>query len=251
MPASDAASLSFALKPSRVAGKGPVEPASPCDALSDLEPGSTKRIKTEAGAGRLQPLEPQVPIHTPQMPLSVGSKPAPPPLKSAHLASPIAQPQKAAPQLVAQPVTPSQPVGHQPVASQPVASPKSVVPPVSPAVAPVAYPVVAYSTPYAYTQYENEQQQPEFHVIDSNSGRHLVAEMPRRRGNLPRDVTNVLRAWLGSHLGNPYPTEDEKQQLVEQTGLSIVQVSNWFINARRRSLPPNHRRGRTDRDREH
>ncbi|PRT56835.1 Homeobox protein PKNOX1 [Wickerhamiella sorbophila] len=64
----------------------------------------------------------------------------------------------------------------------------------------------------------------------------------RRRGNLPKDVTNILRQWLNSHLDNPYPSEEDKRQIMRETGLSIVQVSNWFINARRRSLPPEHRR---------
>jgi len=36
---------------------------------------------------------------------------------------------------------------------------------------------------------------------------------------------------------HPYPTEDEKQELMRQTGLQMNQISNWFINARRRQLP--------------
>lgn len=91
---------------------------------------------------------------------------------------------------------------------------------------------------------ESGQQQPEFHIIDSNTGKHLVAEGPKRRGNLPKDVTSILRGWLTSHLGNPYPTEDDKMSLVAQTGLSMVQVSNWFINARRRSIPASRRKGK-------
>ncbi|KAI5838238.1 homeobox KN domain-containing protein [Morchella snyderi] len=59
----------------------------------------------------------------------------------------------------------------------------------------------------------------------------------RRRGNLPKHVTDLLRGWLNDHLHHPYPTEDEKQMLMAQTGLNINQVSNWFINARRRRLP--------------
>lgn len=46
----------------------------------------------------------------------------------------------------------------------------------------------------------------------------------RRRGNLPKQVTDLLRAWLNEHLHHPYPTEDEKQMLMAQTGLTIHQV---------------------------
>ncbi|KAH7412788.1 homeobox KN domain-containing protein [Cadophora sp. MPI-SDFR-AT-0126] len=59
----------------------------------------------------------------------------------------------------------------------------------------------------------------------------------KRRGNLPKETTDKLRAWFVSHLTHPYPTEDEKQELMRQTGLQMNQISNWFINARRRQLP--------------
>ncbi|KAI1327889.1 hypothetical protein F5Y16DRAFT_182698 [Xylariaceae sp. FL0255] len=59
----------------------------------------------------------------------------------------------------------------------------------------------------------------------------------KRRGNLPKETTDKLRAWFVAHLHHPYPTEDEKQDLMRQTGLQMNQISNWFINARRRQLP--------------
>ena len=48
----------------------------------------------------------------------------------------------------------------------------------------------------------------------------------KRRGNLPKHVTDILRIWFTDHLAHPYPTEDEKQALMQQTGLSISQVSH-------------------------
>ncbi|OBT79677.1 hypothetical protein VF21_01465 [Pseudogymnoascus sp. 05NY08] len=59
----------------------------------------------------------------------------------------------------------------------------------------------------------------------------------KRRGNLPKETTDKLRAWFVGHLHHPYPTEDEKQDLMVRTGLQMNQISNWFINARRRQLP--------------
>ncbi|SPO21081.1 uncharacterized protein UTRI_00558 [Ustilago trichophora] len=65
-----------------------------------------------------------------------------------------------------------------------------------------------------------------------------IAPPPRRRGKLPKPVTDLLKSWLLEHASHPYPTEDEKRSLCSMTGLTLSQVSNWFINARRRILLP-------------
>ncbi|TFL03219.1 hypothetical protein BDV98DRAFT_419836 [Pterulicium gracile] len=64
---------------------------------------------------------------------------------------------------------------------------------------------------------------------------------PRKRGKLPKETTDFLKSWLHRHSDHPYPSEDEKKQLCHATGLSMSQVSNWMINARRRILAPVHR----------
>ncbi|KAL6930621.1 uncharacterized protein HGUI_01480 [Hanseniaspora guilliermondii] len=58
----------------------------------------------------------------------------------------------------------------------------------------------------------------------------------KSRCNLPKHVTNILNEWLSNHLDNPYPTALEKKELIAKTNLSSVQLSNWFINVRRRKL---------------
>ncbi|XP_065337871.1 homeobox protein PKNOX1-like isoform X2 [Cloeon dipterum] len=59
-----------------------------------------------------------------------------------------------------------------------------------------------------------------------------------KRGVLPKHATSIMRSWLFQHLVHPYPTEDEKRQIAAQTNLTLLQVNNWFINARRRILQP-------------
>ncbi|XP_043850696.1 homeobox protein Meis3 isoform X2 [Dromiciops gliroides] len=60
----------------------------------------------------------------------------------------------------------------------------------------------------------------------------------KKRGIFPKVATNIMRAWLFQHLAHPYPSEEQKKQLAQDTGLTILQVNNWFINARRRIVQP-------------
>ncbi|MBZ3883570.1 Homeobox protein TGIF2LX [Sciurus carolinensis] len=80
-------------------------------------------------------------------------------------------------------------------------------------------------------------------VLDSsiNSKTDKVLTSPeskrQRKGYLPSESVRILRDWLYEHRFKAYPSEAEKRMLSEQTNLSFLQISNWFINARRRVLP--------------
>lgn len=54
----------------------------------------------------------------------------------------------------------------------------------------------------------------------------------KRRGNLPKAVTDHLRNWFVGHLAHPYPTEEEKQRLMHETGLNMSQVC-WAVDVSR------------------
>ncbi|KAJ4933240.1 hypothetical protein JOQ06_030073 [Pogonophryne albipinna] len=73
---------------------------------------------------------------------------------------------------------------------------------------------------------QNNQLQLQFHQ-DLNLFNHDDNSSKNKRGVLPKLATN-----------HPYPTEDEKKQIAIQTNLTLLQVNNWFINARRRILQP-------------
>lgn len=66
------------------------------------------------------------------------------------------------------------------------------------------------------------------------------ANQTERPRNLPQAETKKLRAWFMLHLQHPYPTEQEKQELVRETGLhlsasSSFQLQNGFV--RRVAVP--------------
>jgi hypothetical protein len=64
----------------------------------------------------------------------------------------------------------------------------------------------------------------------SANSSQLVDRPQRKRGKLPKETTDFLKAWLHRHSDHPYPSEEEKKQLCHATGLSMSQVSNWMIN---------------------
>ena len=64
----------------------------------------------------------------------------------------------------------------------------------------------------------------------------LVDRPTKKRGKLPKETTDYLKAWLHRHSDHPYPSEEEKKQLCHATGLSMSQVSNWMINVSHPSL---------------
>eukprot|EP01121_Diplochlamys_sp_Union-15-3_P014094 TRINITY_DN4458_c0_g1_i4.p1 TRINITY_DN4458_c0_g1~~TRINITY_DN4458_c0_g1_i4.p1 ORF type:complete len:135 (-),score=24.16 TRINITY_DN4458_c0_g1_i4:79-483(-) len=58
----------------------------------------------------------------------------------------------------------------------------------------------------------------------------------KRNTRFPKEITEKLNNWLQSHFDNPYPTEKEKRELAETTGLTIPQISVWLSNNRSRKL---------------
>ena len=58
----------------------------------------------------------------------------------------------------------------------------------------------------------------------------------KRRSNLPKPVVDILSEWLEQNKYNAYPSEFTKQEMATKMGITVKQVNNWFINARRRKL---------------
>lgn len=85
--------------------------------------------------------------------------------------------------------------------------------------------------------------------------RDTLSPGQKRRGNVDRATrpnfsTNVqsnLKKWLFENLAHAYPSDAIKTQLAIENDMTVVQINNWFVNARRRYLPKGGaRKGRVD-----
>jgi len=62
--------------------------------------------------------------------------------------------------------------------------------------------------------------------------RSRFLDQRRKRRNFTKKSTEVLNEYFYSHLANPYPSEEAKEDLARGCGISVSQVSNWFGNKR-------------------
>ncbi|KAJ3061177.1 hypothetical protein HDU98_002895 [Podochytrium sp. JEL0797] len=67
---------------------------------------------------------------------------------------------------------------------------------------------------------------------------HRRSSLPplKARANFPAESLKFLTRWLDANKKDPYPSADEKNIMVKESGLSLTQINNWFINARRRRI---------------
>ena len=89
-------------------------------------------------------------------------------------------------------------------------------------------------------QRRQQQQQRGGRRTDPGGARKGTAyrySLAKRREALSPAAIKKLRDWLQRHTNEPYPDEDQKDTLSMETGLTVTQINNWFINARRRILP--------------
>lgn len=70
---------------------------------------------------------------------------------------------------------------------------------------------------------------------------HAAASDYRRKRSKSRPFTaessNILREWFAEHIEHLYASEEEKDDLVQRTGMTHNQVTNWLISVRRSHWP--------------
>eukprot|EP00466_Bigelowiella_natans_P014057 jgi/Bigna1/84425/fgenesh1_pg.136_\ len=98
-------------------------------------------------------------------------------------------------------------------------------------------------------QEEDEEEEAEMEEIESSSvalkskSKRIVSatkislkQLKQRRRKLPRKAREILSAWFESNVADPYPSDDEREELLRLTGLSLKQIHHWFTNRRKRDV---------------
>ena len=78
-------------------------------------------------------------------------------------------------------------------------------------------------------------------VSASSSTSSLKSKASQKKSSsLPPETVEYLKAWMMSpdHVAHPYPTEQEKAQIMRDTGIELKQLTNWFVNNRKRFWKP-------------
>ncbi|KAF2676852.1 hypothetical protein K458DRAFT_351208 [Lentithecium fluviatile CBS 122367] len=88
------------------------------------------------------------------------------------------------------------------------------------------------SSPHEQTHPVGHHSQLHHSITPRNDDEQTKPDVKSSR--LPKASVKTLKQWCDAHSHNPYPTDEEKMDLMSKTGLNSSQLSTWFVNARRR-----------------
>ena len=61
-----------------------------------------------------------------------------------------------------------------------------------------------------------------------------LGKKPQKKKTKTTPDFNVCHEWLEKHLDNPYPSDKEMNEFLDNSNLTMTQIRNWFANKRRR-----------------
>ena len=61
---------------------------------------------------------------------------------------------------------------------------------------------------------------------------HVTEFDRRKRRNFSKQATEMLNEYFYSHLSNPYPSEEAKEELARKCGISVSQASTYWFHVR-------------------
>lgn len=61
---------------------------------------------------------------------------------------------------------------------------------------------------------------------------HVTDFDRRKRRNFSKQATEMLNEYFYSHLSNPYPSEEAKEELARKCGISVSQASTYWFHVR-------------------
>jgi len=76
-------------------------------------------------------------------------------------------------------------------------------------------------------------------VLEVPPKKHRALPMSAHH-KVPAETIDYLKAWMMSpeHIAHPFPSQDEKAQIIRDTGIDPKQLSSWFSNNRKRIWKP-------------
>merc|ERR1712153_252119 len=63
-------------------------------------------------------------------------------------------------------------------------------------------------------------------------GKSRFLDARRKRKNFGKKASELLHEYFYTNLLNPYPSDEVKEELGRQAGITVSQVNNWFGNKR-------------------
>lgn len=76
--------------------------------------------------------------------------------------------------------------------------------------------------------------------IGNNNNNGNCRTSSKKKTALSAHAVEYLKNWMMSpeHVDHPYPTEEEKLRIMNETGIVLKQLTNWFVNNRKRYWKP-------------